>query len=58
MFLGRKDIRNPDLILPFKKNKKKLKKNKKNKCKIRKNKYWKKNKKIRMKNTKKLILKI
>ena len=29
MFLGRNDIRNPDLILPFKKNKKKVKENKK-----------------------------
>ena len=29
MFLGRKDIRNPDLILTFKKNKKKVKENKK-----------------------------
>lgn len=29
MFVGKNDIRNPDLILPFKKNKKKVKENKK-----------------------------
>ena len=29
MFVSRNDIRNPDLILPFKKNQKKIKENKK-----------------------------